>query len=130
MLEGRGAWMNDKFNWRRVLSFAPVMIALAFLTVDGPSFIPRYLMLPIGVVLFFSLFLIHYGLPPWKSAVGRPVSTRARSVSLILSWSAIAFIGVAWIEWRFPHQVLRWLAFLLIFGAFFILLFPEGPLPK
>jgi hypothetical protein len=110
--------MYEGFNWRRVLAFAPVMVALALLTVDGPHFIPHYLILPIGVVLFVCLFLIHYSLPRWKPALRRPVSTRMRLVLLVLSWSAIAFIGVSWIEWRFPHQVLPWLAFLLSFAAF------------
>jgi hypothetical protein len=98
--------------------------------VDGPRFIPRYLVLPIGVFLFFALFLIHYSLPRWEPALRRPVHPSVRWILLVLSWLAIAFSGVSWIEWRFPHQVLPWLAFLLILGAFFILLFPNRSLPR
>jgi len=34
--------MNEKFNWRRVLAFTPVTVALAFLTVYGPNVVPHY----------------------------------------------------------------------------------------
>ena len=121
--------MYEGFNWRRVLAFAPVAVALALLTVSGPHFMPRYLVRPIGLFLFFSLFLNHYSSPRW-TPTSRPLSPRLRFALYLLSWSAIAFIGVVWIQWRFPHQVLPYLAFLLIWGAFFILLLPARPLPR
>ena len=121
--------MYDGFNWRRVLAFTPVTLALALLTASGSHFMPHYLLLPIGIILFFSLFLIHYSLPHWKPSA-RPLSVRLRLFLLALSWLAIAFIGVSFIEWRFPHQALSWLALLLILALFFLLFLPIRSSPK
>jgi hypothetical protein len=123
--------MYEGFNWRRVLAFIPVVIALALLTVNGSHFMPRYLVRPIGLFLFLSLFLnhYHYSLPRWKLA-SRPLSPKFRFVLSLLSGAAIAIIGVFWLHWQFPHQVLPYFAFLLILEAIFVLLLPVRPLPK
>jgi hypothetical protein len=118
--------MNEKFNWRRVLAFTPVTVALAFLTVYGPNVVPHYLVGLFVVFLFFAFFLIFYTSPRWKPTLP-PIN--ARVGLLLVIWLVVALIGVGWAQRRFP-QALPWVTPLVIFASLAVVFVRARRAPK